>query len=85
MKWLALMRAEGFLNRNSDPSGARGRPRWVYHPTEKLRVQVASFESDSVAVLRFEALREACKHMVDDECTIGQLGCNVSVCPILHR
>ena len=84
MRWLTLMRAEGFLSRSSNLNGARGRPRWVYHPTERLRARVVSFESDSVAVLSFAALREACKYLVDGECSVETLRCGVSVCPILH-
>jgi hypothetical protein len=84
MRRLALMQAGGFLYRSSDSSGVRGRPRWVYHPTEKLRVRVALFESDSVAVLNFATLREACKYYVNGECTLKPQPCSISVCPLLR-
>ena len=84
VRWLALMHAEGFLKRSSNPSGARGRPRWVYHPTARLRARVASVEMDSVAVLTFAALRAACKHSVDGECNLKLQPCSLAVCPLLH-
>ena len=84
MRWLALMQAEGFLNRSSDPSGGRGRPRWVYHPTGRLRTRVVSFESDSLAVLSFDALREACKYSVEGECTLKTLHCAPLLCPLVN-
>ena len=83
-RWLALMHAEGFLKRSTDHSGTRGRPRWIYHPTGRLRARVASFESDALAVLSFEALREACKYSADGDCTLKPLPCNALVCPIVN-
>ena len=84
MRWLALMQAEGLLNRSSHLSGARGRPRWVYHPTNRLRARVASLESGSLAMLSFDALREACKHSNAGDCGLGPQLCAISTCPILH-
>ena len=86
MKWLALMQAEGFLSRGSTPTGLRGRPRGIYRPTEKLRTRVASYESNSVAILSFAALREACKYKSGNECTLepSTWTCGVSACPLLN-
>lgn len=84
MKWLALMRAEGYLSRGSAPTGLRGRPRWIYRPTEKLRARVVSFESNSLAMLSFAALREACKYLMGNECTLEPRTCNISVCPLVN-
>ena len=84
MKWLTLMHAEGFLSRSNHPTGGRGRPRWVYHPTASLRARVVSFDSASIAVLTFASLQAACRHLADGECTQKQQSCTIAVCPMLH-
>jgi len=84
IRWLALMQDEGFLNSRCDTNGARGRPRMVYHPTDKLRTRVLSYQSDSLAILSFATFKGACKYKVGDECTLRPLPCGASVCPILH-
>ena len=84
IRWLAVMSAEGFLNRSCASNGARGRPRGIYHPTEKLRSRVLSYQSDSLAIVSFATFRGACKYIVGDECTLKPLPCGASLCPILH-
>jgi len=84
MRWLALMQAEGFLSRGSVATGLRGRPRVTYRPTEKLRARVASYESNSVAMLSFAALREACKYLMGNECALEPRTCSIAICPLVN-
>ena len=85
-RWLSLMQAEGLLNKTSVMEGTRGRPKVVYHPTDKLRTRAASAGPEPFAVVSFANLRAMCKYLEVGRCNLQSPSglCAAPGCPIIN-
>jgi len=86
IRWISQMEDEGLLVRTQKRSGMRGRPEGVYHPTAKLLELVDTRSSGFIAVLPFNILKSACRHLVGGYCSFNAKAqlCEAAICPLMQ-
>lgn len=71
IRWLRSMERDGLLYRTyAMKEGKRGRPKGVYHATKSLKrfMEDPQNGNQSVVNLRFETVKEMCKHQTGGMC-----------------